>query len=706
MYILFLQCNNCHQYFDEIVSLKQQIQLLKKENTEKETALKEFLTEQQLKMLTKKTQIQHWDNETIMKSLKIRFAVGVHGFQFLREMKFPLPCYSTITRRLQGLTLEFGIFKEMLEPLSFKVQQLEREDRFCVISFDEMEISNEESFDKNRGQRYGNITIGKVNKLGNKLLLVLLRSVKNNWKQVIGAHITDGTLDPELFKQFIYNCIEFSKQVGLKVVSLSSDMGNENRSLWKVLGIQIKKTGLRQNYFTYNGDNIFIMPDVCHLIKNLKNLALNSSIKLPNEYCEEKCLPTEYVCGKYVIDLWNIEQQKDSKRDEELRLLYHLKREIIYPNNFQKMNVGAAVRFFSLKTAAALETAVNCEMLPKDALTTAHFIRLIDEWFSLTSSKLRKTSITNRNKEKKYDFLQKLIGLVEQTEFGLCGWKPLNVGIIMSSISIIEISELLFSNNFDFILCHRFTQDAVENIFSQIRRKAGQTPNAIQSLRALKMILMSQYISDVKRSNYFNDTDTFLLNYFKEVPENYYTTRSSSINVLQPSNNVKTVELDYVENISEVLQLFPKYDINIIFYLAGSATNSILKLSCKECCDYMCKNTENEENLPERYKFYSKSLNKGGLKEPCVNTILLIFNCELVYRKYKSHFLHNSSQDIVNEISNNIKINYPPCEKNCDVKQKLIKHFFTVRSYATCNLSVCRKRKRNMYGTASNKKNK
>lgn len=48
---------------------------------------------------------------------------------------------------------------------------------------------------------------------------MLLRSVKNNWKQVIGAHITDGALDPKLTKQFIYDCIEFCKQAGLKVVS-------------------------------------------------------------------------------------------------------------------------------------------------------------------------------------------------------------------------------------------------------------------------------------------------------------------------------------------------------------------------------------------------------------------------------------------------------------------------------------------------------
>lgn len=93
--------------------------------------------------------------------------------------------------------------------------------------------------------------------------------------------------------------------------------------------------------------------------------------------------------------------RKDSNRYEELRLLHHLKREDIYPNYFQKMNVGSAVRFFSLKTAAAVETAVNCKLLPKDALTTAHCIRLIHEWFSLTSSKLRKTSITKKKQGQK-----------------------------------------------------------------------------------------------------------------------------------------------------------------------------------------------------------------------------------------------------------------------------------------------------------------
>lgn len=73
--------------------------------------------------------------------------------------------------------------------------------------------------------------------------------------------------------------------------------------------------------------------------------------------------------------------------------------------------------------------------------------------------------------------------------------------------------------------------------------------------------------------------------------------------------------------------------MNIAFHLIGSATNAIIKLSCNECCTFMC-NTTKTENLPKKYKFYTNSLNEGELKRPCVNTVLLIFNCEIVYRKW------------------------------------------------------------------------
>lgn len=253
--------------------------------------------------------------------------------------------------------------------------------------------------------------------------------------------------------------MDVCKNAGLTVLALSSDMGNENRALWTSLGIQIKKEGIRNNYFVFNNNPVFVVPDVCHLLKNLKTSTLNNIIYLSNEYCESQGLEFNVVDGSIVKDLWN----SYVGNGVPLHSLQHLKEEDLFPNNFQKMNVASSCRFFRYSTAAAIELEVKSGNLPSSALTTAHFIRLMCDWFALTSCKERKASITLRNKDK-YDLLEKIIDVFENTEFDK-GWKPLNVGIIMSSPSIMGVSEFLFLNGYDFFLFHRLSQDALENVF-------------------------------------------------------------------------------------------------------------------------------------------------------------------------------------------------------------------------------------------------
>jgi len=137
--------------------------------------------------------------------------------------------------------------------------------------------------------------------LGVKLLLVIIRGLKNKWKQVIGCHLTDSSLDNQKFKQFIQRCIESVKSCGIHVLTLSSDMGNTNRPLWSSLDVKVKKDGIRKNTFDFNNHNIFIMPDICHLLKNLKSSLLKNDIILPKDYCENEGLSSQVVKGSFVV---------------------------------------------------------------------------------------------------------------------------------------------------------------------------------------------------------------------------------------------------------------------------------------------------------------------------------------------------------------------------------------------------------------------
>lgn len=218
-------------------------------------------------------------------------------------------------------------------------------------------------------------------------------------------------------------------------------------------------------------------------------------------------LPCNIVDGNLIETFWKIEIE--GKR--EIRRLHHLKEEDIYPSDFDKMNVGAAVRFFSIKTAVALETALEEGNLPRNsAITTAWFIRRIAEWFSILTSRIRKTSITARNCDRKYIFLHFMIELFQNPVIGK-EWKPLNYAVILSTLSFCDVAESLFLREFDFILGHRFSQDATENIFSQIKKRAGKTPNMLQCLEAIRTLSMAQFISPVTNTNYMSDADVFLL---------------------------------------------------------------------------------------------------------------------------------------------------------------------------------------------------
>lgn len=47
-----------------------------------------------------------------------------------------------------------------------------------------------------------------------------------------------------------------------------------------------------------------IIPDVCHLLKNLKSATLKGDIILPVNYCESNKLQTQIVKGFKIAKLW------------------------------------------------------------------------------------------------------------------------------------------------------------------------------------------------------------------------------------------------------------------------------------------------------------------------------------------------------------------------------------------------------------------
>jgi hypothetical protein len=112
----------------------------------------------------------------------------------------------------------------------------------------------------------------------------------------------------------------------------------------------------------------------------------------------------------------------------------------IFPDHFEKMNVGAAIRFFSLRTAAGIEAAVELGLLSRNALTTAWIINIVSLWLALITSRIKASSVTAANLEENVEFLRGFAHIVQHTTFGYKNyWKPLNSGLILSTLSHINL---------------------------------------------------------------------------------------------------------------------------------------------------------------------------------------------------------------------------------------------------------------------------
>merc|ERR1719411_341638 len=88
-------------------------------------------------------------------------------------------------------------------------------------------------------------------------------------------------------------------------------------------------------------------------------------------------------------------------------------------------------------------------------------------------------------------------------------WQPTQTGIILSTTAILELQERLLSEGLPFILTSRFSQDKLENLFSQIRRRRA-TPTPFEFRNALKIVTIAQFLYKPKGGSYEEDDGVYI----------------------------------------------------------------------------------------------------------------------------------------------------------------------------------------------------
>lgn len=244
------------------------------------------------------------------------------------------------------------------------------------------------------------------------------------------------------------------------------------------------------------------MYDAPHLIKSIRNRFLAGEFRTPDGIANFDA----------IREIFDIERGNVTKMTK-------LTESHVRPNKFQQMRVVYAVQALSRSVAAAIESATENRQMSrngvKKALSTASFVRKIDAYFDCLNGKalfdrnpLRRGLKPDNDVWNKLLELQKYFQNVEYLGgriYCLEGLRQTTAGILLLTGDILQDYP-----DKDCILTSRFNQDPVENLFSSVRSKGGNSRNPsvhefniiIAKLISVKLIQFSPLSNSLSDNDY------------------------------------------------------------------------------------------------------------------------------------------------------------------------------------------------------------
>lgn len=214
----------------------------------------------------------HWSPDDIMSST-VLLSHSSRAYRCLREdMKYPLPAVSTLKAHVAKLPVEAGLLKAALVLMKARARCMSPQEKLTCISFDEIHLSKEYVFDEKADQVLGD---------SSKTQVIMARGLMSPWKNPVyyqhSQPVTEELLD---------TVITELHEAGFVVVSVVSDMGTENQTLYTEMGVSAEHP-----YFLnpVTGEHVYCFHDAPHLIKLSRNhvvdegLILNPSVPKPQQ---------------------------------------------------------------------------------------------------------------------------------------------------------------------------------------------------------------------------------------------------------------------------------------------------------------------------------------------------------------------------------------------------------------------------------------
>ena len=164
-----------------------------------------------------------WTEDSLHEALRHRVNLSRRQYEWLRSNGYPLPALSTLQRYLATFILHPDSSAAQLALLTKVMQNLSRQERQCVLMYDEMDIRRVASYDQQLDQVLGP---------HRHLQQFLVAGIFSKWQMPVLFQFDTAVTVARLFE-----LIQGIEAAGAEVVATVSDMGGSNLGVWKALGV-------------------------------------------------------------------------------------------------------------------------------------------------------------------------------------------------------------------------------------------------------------------------------------------------------------------------------------------------------------------------------------------------------------------------------------------------------------------------------------
>lgn len=412
-----------------------------------------------------------------------------------------------------------------------------------------------------------------------------------------------------------------------------------------------EKGPLISNSFKVGEDEIRLVSDPAHSLKNIRNCFQNQKILYMNDkYVQENGLSTNEVN----FDVFEKIVRFDEER--ELCIAPHLSAKVLKMSagKFKKMDVGIAMKLLSWDTARAIKWLVQNypEEFPHYYMTTMVFIEYIAQWWDIMKSRSVKMCFHSKRPQiwrQNQEFLEKFIdfwGSMKVHPSQKQGYWKQQKSALISTLSILQLADTLVKKDgYEFFLPGRCLNDAIENFFSVVRLM-NKNPTALMFERQAKAICITQFLKHNPRGCYEEDDSEILLVDFEDFKEHLIDPEFAEEN-----QDIESLGDEVYEEIEkEDFDPNDKAETAALANIAGYMLKHTIKGTsrCKKCTDYFTADPETDEQ--ERNSLIKiRSFTPGSLVLPSIFANEMFYSAELTFRSKRLGLL-KQNKNIANQL--------------------------------------------------------